>query len=1257
MTQSMLSLLLALLTLGAVATDKTTPADAQWSKEGFQGAFQVENGKFFYDSAKANANEKYRWARVSDPRNLAGDFRARLAYTIAFLHHYNGFELEVRSLEKDAFLVTLRREQKAQGKHQLLATVSGKGRQTVRKEIPYGAFIGALIVRREKGKLILEAENSKGAVSPVLEIADFPAAPAKAAVKFSSPARTQSKVEIREFSAESKTQLSHAQYPVFAPVRKISTAELLDSKRAKVLPDGTISIEHGGRAVLVLNMPSHLKNIRLHLPAEGALKVTAVPVGRNEPTVVGEAILWDETAQPEGLRERIIAPGGFLTRHPFARKWDYPLLTENTPLFLTIEPAGKEKVRIGAMTLHAAAMLPGEPQIFPPSNASFDRSGLLVPPAKGESIALSGKPLPLRSGDQLDGKFVVAPHLLSAKRDGFTFPVGRQIDAVEVVHTAGRQLAGETPIPAAYQFLYDDNSTATEFVTLRWNTGIYHSDFLPRGSADYTWWGPVGFPRCELIAFPRGAYGQSYDGAYRTMLVNPHPERKVKNLSLYRMPGNTSEFLLLSMRLLERGTLTLGAVEPKDTQWTANTRVPVQFFLWSPGGRELPEGLRPAMLCRGKTKIPAGEVSFVRKGQYSYGQFDCPVPANRTLPPGPAQLVAAGVSSPLLGVMPEGKQNFHYSMICGPNEARADFERMRRIGFDTVKLVIPWSEEKPGMVRFPGHETYLERITSNQLQFSIRNHIRFKRGPEYFAKQAVFQQRYAPGKPVEERPQIDPADPWTVERIVNLYRETARFARAKNAVSINVNYGLRPETGLGRIDMGAASLAMFRKRLGKNFSLAEINRNTKRHYASFEEIVPLDLYTDASGFLLREYLRMHHENLASAQRKVMQAIREEGYQGHLVSNVSFHPIEQKLIGANTGAYLRLSKEFPPAALYHETSDRYSLSFVKFLSSKRTLNLPYGDEGCLTPPPDLQNRMAYLWMGTMQCFDALCCQWFGGKPGMLNVAAIKPFHAMLYEAEYLPDDFQLALALDSGFAEAPETVRSRLHGRTGSHYGLINTLRELNLNADRYWIDEFPELDKNARHRLMIDDISRAISPAFGARIEKFVRDGGVFLASSETDRCNHHAFLKRFGIDPAKSAPGAIVRKTAGKGMVILRNARWETGSWDPGLAEAKRRNISTLITEAGKFLPNVKSDKANVAVTPYRAKNGDLLIQAVNLAAAPARVRISWKKTMVKGSRAYDHATGTFVEGTDDGRYRSADFEIMPMNATVISVKENAEK
>ena len=1244
-----LSLMGMICSLGAVTFDSAA-VNEKFTKNGFTNGFVFENSKLRYDSLKTDKT-KFRWARLTYPEQVGGDITARFAYKINYIQHFNGTELEFRSTEKDAFYVTLRREQKQTGKNLISANVAVKGKNTVKKEILFGSYNGALILKRIKGKLFLSAEDSKGKLIPVLEVADFPEGNGNLSIKFTSAANTNGNIEVRDFTVESSKTFSTALYPVFQPETKIADAVISGGEKLTRNQDGSYTIAPGGVLVCAVRGETHMRSANLRFFSEGALKLTAFQAGNQEPAVTGEVLIWDENAPAKNYSMRQKFIGGYLSRHSFDRNWDYTLYALSPVLLLEFSPAGNTPVKVGNIALHGAIMKPAEAVKGKTVAAVFDANGNLNAAKQGENITLSGMKLPFRTGDKLAENFVAVNMKLDKNNTAYSIPVNRRAYALELLHAAGKQVKGEPAAVAAYQFQYEDGTTATEFVTVRWNTGVYHMDFMERGRADFSWWGPVDFPRCDLIKFPGGKYGELYSAIYQTKVINPYPQKKIARVNLYKMPQVTSEFITVGMKLGNAADALTWAVEPEDSALTPGKKVPLRIFAWSADGSALPEGRKELKLFRQGNDFKLGNIEFKKNGNFSVARTVFTVPSNSRYQPGPVKISANGFTSPNLGLMPEKHGEFFYSMISGSRYPRVDYDRIRRVGYDTVKLVTPWEEKEEGKVTFSFSENYTRYARENGLRLSLRNHIRMVKGPEYFRAKAQLQTRYFPDGRTDCRNQIDPADPWAVSRIVNLYRESARFAKANGTVSINANYGLRPEVGVNRVDMGNASLAMFRKHLAAKYSVADVNKKTGMKYASFEEFKPIDLYHDQSGFLLKEYLPLHHANLEKAQRAVTRAIREEGYTGHLTYNVSFHPIEQKLIGANTDAYLRLSLEYPPASLFHETSDRYSLSFTKWLAAKRTLDLPYGDEGCLTPPPDMPNRIAFYWMTLMQCHDSLTCQWYAGKPAMLEIASLKSIHAMVYDAQYLPDNFSLALSLDSGFDEAPQTIRKGLHGNTASHYALANTLRELNLNADRYLIDSFPDFDKNVKSRLLIDDISRSVRPAFGDRLEKFIRNGGTFLASAETDKLNNYAFIRRFGIAPEKLGKGEVVRKKNGKGMIVYVNAPWQGKGWDPGLPKKEQNIIRKRILELGSFTPNVKSSQTNVFVTPYRAKNGDLLLYIINIRSARTKVDISYKSSLAKGN-VYDHVTGKTAVPGKSGEYSTVSIEVEPLRATLLRIK-----
>ena len=1218
----------------------------QLEASGHKEAFVEENGVLTYDSTLQAHQDKYRWAKLSLPTPSNGAFAATLDFKIIHIDHWNSFGLMLNSTQKDAFSVNFRRMQAKPGEHFLRAQVSIAGREIVKKDVPFASMAGSLTLRRVGKRVQLEGQDEKGTSVPVVTLEDVPEGDARLFLAFDTPPLTGANVQLVNLSLEGFERLAKADSPQFGMVCQAAPVEILGGEGVTV-KDGVHTIVPGGKLMLAVNAPRNIQTPQLAMTSSGALKVAVFQFGNHEPTVTGEYLVWDLEPQPKEPKERVFSLSQYLSRYPLDRKWSYPLITFSPCLLFEVTPADDQPVTVVAPEFRGRLPIPAEP---------LEEEGLTVAKWNGQelkplqpkaSIALSGVALPFRTGERFAGFQAVSLKLDETARV-FSVPVNDQFASLDVLTACGKQAPNDSTVPAALQFLYDDGSNTAEYFTLRWNTGVLDSSFIPRGMMDHTWYGPVGFPRAEMQFLPTGNYHEAWNGVYRTHIVNPFPKKTVERIVLHRMPGSHAEFALLG---LKKGGRTLASIEPDDCALQPGKPLTGRVFAWSSTPAALPTGTHPLKLCRAAASVKVGEVTFVQKGEFSCAQFRFTIPTNAVFAAGDAWLEAAGIRSPRLGVLPDKTGEFHYSMIAGCGYSQADFERIRRIGYDCVKLVTTWEEEKEGEVKFPLAERWLKRTKTAGLKWSFRNQIHSTpKIPEYFKKKGVFQTQYFPDKEPKPTFQADLADPWTVSRIINLYRVTARIAKDTNCISINVNYGLRPGVGPKCISMGAASLAQLRKTLAAKYTVAQVNQAAGTKYKSMEELQPIDLYHDESGFLLREYLLIQQQNIATVQRAVCQAIREEGYQGHLTLNVNFHPVEQVLLGFNTSEYLKLSREFLPASIFHESSDRYSLSFTKWLSAKRTLNLPYGDEGCLTPPPELANRIAYIWMDMMQCWDSLTCQWFAGKPGMLDIAHLRAIHALLYDAQYLPDDFALAFSFRTAEDEAHKTIRRGLHESPAAHYSLASTLRALNLNADRYLIDDFPELDANVHSKLLIDDITRSVRPDFATRLETFMRQGGVFVASVDTDSIHDHAFLKKFGVHPDRVPNDGVAEIPVGKGKLVFWNGTWNNQRWDPGMSEETHARWNALFTRLGGFRPLVKTDRMDVFATPYRAPNGDLLIHLVNRRADSGKVHVSWRKDLA-GTTLYDHATGRSHPATAQGDYCTSELEIVPFDATVLRI------
>lgn len=1226
--------------------------------EGKSGLFQEKDGRLFYDTRSAGT-EAHRWARLSSGNRYGGDFRVDFRYEILRLDHWNGFWLTVQSEKAKKFEVRIGRCHRKRNDQQIIGGVVVNGRKTERN-IPYGACSGELSVERRGRILTLVARDSEGKISELMRVNDFPDGDAFASLKFESAPKTHAAVRLCSYSERWSRDIVDAHTPVWLPVRKLADAVLL-AQQAAERKEGRVTVHPGGKAVFALRGALNMRSSRLEFSSAGALRLRVTQPGMDDTIQLGDSLVCDEADADVSFRRRSVPLGGFIAHYPEGRRWKLPQVTSDNIFFLTVSPAGDKPVTISGISLYASVLRPSRPHsgvkvaaIPEKDGEGFSTLGWSSPQA-GRKWLEGGGELPLQPGSLKEFAgipFRISPTVLNPELPVVTIPVGRKSGAFHILQTAGKLPAGSSPLLAACQIIYVDGHTEMLFFVQRWNSGVFRDGFQPRGSADFSWWGPVGFSRARICYLPRPSAGVTWDAVYRTSCMNPLPEKEVRALTFFQFPGEKREFALLGVTLQEVSAARVGLVEPERAVFRPGDKLDVVCMEYS--AQPAVESVLPVRLEKSGKQVTTGEVKLAANGRFRAGIASLRL--SNAMSAGPVTVSAGPMRSSLLGLMPpvrSGERPFYYTMISGGSEPRGDYERIYRLGYDAAKIHLPWVENEEGKIDFSGWDRKFRRIAGEGLKIEIRNHVRAHAGPPYMQKKAEYVMSYQPGKAPVRAKRIDPADPYAVSRFVNLYRETAKLALDYPVISINANYGLRTELGIRRLDLGRFTLARFREELAKEFSIQEIARRTKQPLGSFDDVTPERIMDDRSGFYMPRLVRLHMRNLTGMQRQVCEAIRDAGYRGHLTFNTSFHTTEQRLLGANTGEYLRLGRDFAPGSLFHETSDRYCLSFAKWMLAKRTLSLPYGDEGNQCPPTYEHCILAYHWMAMMQCRDAIYCQWFGGKPAVQNLAWIKPFHQLLYDAEYLPDPVSLALCLESGTEEAPEIRLKSLHSTTGSHYSLANLLRELNINADRYLVDEFPELDRAVTSSLLIDDVSRFLSPSFGNRIERFIRRGGTFLATQETDSLNGHAFFRRFGI---RAGNRDIVEKKIGRGRIVVLPGNWNNGRWDPP-GDAKRGEMmKKLLTRLGRFSPLVRSSIPGVFVTPYRAPDGDLLLHVVNITAAPRTARISYSDRLAS-ERVLDHRTECAVSAVRNDGYYALNVEVPALGATVLRASANDQK
>lgn len=172
------------------------------------------------------------------------------------------------------------------------------------------------------------------------------------------------------------------------------------------------------------------------------------------------------------------------------------------------------------------------------------------------------------------------------------------------------------------------------------------------------------------------------------------------------------------------------------------------------------------------------------------------------------------------------------------------------------------------------------------------------------------------------------------------------------------------------------------------------------------------------------------------------------------------------------------------------------------------------------------------------------------------------------------------------------------------------------------------------------------------------------MATLDTDSLNRYAFFRRFGVDIGDggriSGRGVTIRKgvrdiavkQVGKGRLLILSGSWATGNWDPGEPEAYLEFVRGLILREGAFRQIVRTDVTDVFATPFRAPEGDILIQLFNITAEPRRVTLTVDRSAAGPDDVmFDHGRGTLLPAdySDDGLYAAA--EVPPLGSTLIRV------
>ena len=1009
--------------------------------------------------------------------------------------------------------------------------------------------------------------------------------------------------------------------PRYAPAGELGACEYLGCRGGRFGVDGFVELSKGESAVFAVQTPPTAHGRRLEWKSSGRIVLRAIAIGGEEGMQLSDTVVLDDgdAAAFTETKERSADIEQFLERFPQDLGVRFPHPTISGLHFFEFFPAGEEPVKVGDVRFLGARI---EPQ----------------PALDGATMTLDPDGLPA----------TLSPDAPSAE-----IAIGGMAGAFEIEHAAGRQPSNPDPTLAEWLVVYEDGTTEAAFATLRWNCGVARAEWLERGAfPDYTWWGPPGFSWGKAIYEPLDALGSSWSARYRWTLVNPHPERRVRALQVSQMAGDKREYTVHSVRAVAPKDTVIGLVEPESAAFETGRPLVVRAFEYRAApSAECGDAEEPLIMEKSPgADMVLGGVKMVRRDRLGAGAATV-VPLAEELGFGPVTLVCDAARSSRCSLMPPdepGRRPFYYSMIGGLGFSAADFDRQRRLGYDMAKIHVGW---KLGPGFEPDFSDFIrnrDKIVRAGLKIGVRN--LFSVPGEYIREIPKMKAVSTDGFEEQFRNGEDSANPVYAERLVEYYGKFASLvARDPDVVSINANYGCRSAV-LQNGDGKRGPRLVWSESRDKAF-------NGRRRAGGREAVSPSVILADAA--LLSDYSRFMERENDRLARRVCEAVRGAGFGGNLVFNVNFHPVEEKMSGQSFGEYLRIGRDLGPASLFHETSERYCLSFAKWLAAARTFGQPYGDECCQPPPCEEHAALAFMWMGMMQCFEANYCQWWGGRTTPQNVARFKAFHRLAFDAEYLPDPVCLAMSLATGHDEIAETARHSLHTVSMAHYGLANFLRELDINADRCMIDEFPELDGNVTSRLLIDDIMRAMPEDFADRIERFIRGGGTYLASAETDKLNDRAFLKRFGIgglaELEAKAKGTRVRYAeveAGAGRLVVLLSPWENG-WELGRGKGEHAEMLALLTRLGEFEPLVSCSVANVCATPYRAKDGTILVSAINTSCIGREPEIGVGKTLCQARPVVrDLGSGRILDVVDAGGRWMCRTAVPKLDMTMLEIR-----
>lgn len=798
----------------------------------------------------------------------------------------------------------------------------------------------------------------------------------------------------------------------------------------------------------------------------------------------------------------------------------------------------------------------------------------------------------------------------------------RKVGALVFTHTATTPV-GE-PTLAEYRIRYEDGTDESVWVESNWNCGfesqVGSGDQSAGGAC--TWWGPTGFPKAEIIRHPIAGRTYQWTADYTSRYVVQHPEKEIGSVELRSNPK--SGFKLHNLDFLPPEETVVGVVEAEEGAVLTPGRLQcVEVMEYAAVPRPDGETHEIFLEKRGGRRLSLGFARMRRIGRLGWGESHVRLPDDESWT-GPVRFVAGKSASSWLGLMPRrdsASAEFHYSMITTGQECYEQYDWLRRMGYDMVKThTIGWGFD-PQKWR-----EKLELIRSAGLTPALR--------PEYAARFKIVGERqpvaaYHPSKGDhiwDHDFAWDLGDERSREAVREYYRRIVAILKTCPPIaSIEPCYGVTRGVG------GPGNALAPGLRLWESYK-RDLSRRFPNH--DFSGLTLRDVWEDEREGLLEALIRHGIASNRLLQDEISGLVERELPDVRQVYHTGWRDSEHTLEGRDFPGYLRMCEKLRNGSLCNAASERFSTSFEQWLAG-RTFGLRHCDEACQNPPTYEHIRRAYLHMAAFQTVEGNYCRFSVGRPCAFNVGELKPFAALLADAEYLPDPVGFARSFESGYAQLRDTVRNPRHTQVMGHHALINFCQGVALNPDRYLLDAFPDKDAGFAGRVLIDDLNVCIPDGFAERIASFVERGGHYVVFGDVDCRRKGAVLSRFGLSSdgtrffgydSRVADSAMpyVIKAFGKGSVVGFEGSVPAHGWETAdIPRFKLRAFAKALTDTGRFRMNVCADDARIGAFSYRAKDGDVLLYLVNANPFLVRTDAGIRNDLVAGGTAHDYLTG----------------------------------